>query len=318
MAIKLITGVPGSGKTNMAVKMILEYINEGKTVYSDISGLQIDGVNQPPDDYRQLPPKSVVFYDEVQKRKVYSRKFKGYDEIIESLQTHRHEGYDLVLMTQHPKFLNTDVLVCVTEHHHLHRPMGMKFANVWMWRVAQENPNTKSSKKDCENQYIYTYRKELFSIYRSTVEDTHSKIKIPEKVISAAWMLLVIVAILFYSMHKLSQSNNAESADSEMVATETKSDTQSMISVSRTEPATTSNTDFERNRVASVFSSGTSCRAYNSFGDMLSISQAQCMQYSYNPATMQSGDQTIKSERLQAINYQSGQQSSFDVAKLTN
>ena len=56
MALKLVTAPPGTGKTLLLIRMIFEYLAEGRRVYSNISGLKIAEVLPIPSnaDWRDL------------------------------------------------------------------------------------------------------------------------------------------------------------------------------------------------------------------------------------------------------------------------
>ena len=74
--ITLITGTPGAGKTLYAVSLLDKYAKENikllqngqepRPLYADIDGLDMEGVEMPPDDWRDTPEGSVIFYDEIQ------------------------------------------------------------------------------------------------------------------------------------------------------------------------------------------------------------------------------------------------------------
>lgn len=75
MALKLITSPPGTGKTLLLIKMIFEYLKEGRRVYSNISGLKIEEVLPIPAnaDWRDYPDGSVWIYDEAQEHIAFSK-----------------------------------------------------------------------------------------------------------------------------------------------------------------------------------------------------------------------------------------------------
>ena len=200
--IILRTGTPGSGKTLATVAEIVKFIEAGRTVYTNINGLKIDGVEPLKDSFKDYDVGSVVVIDECQQLPHFSRKFKGVHDDIEFLQTHRHEGLDIILVTQHPKFLNNDALVCVGEHYHLHRSMNAKMATVWLWRYFVENPNSRSNKNEAETEFLFTFPKRLFKYYDSTKQDTHNKIRIPAKLLNAIWMLCLLLIGTFYIFNK--------------------------------------------------------------------------------------------------------------------
>lgn len=74
MALKLVTAPPGTGKTLLLIKMIFEYLKEGRRVYANIDQLKIAEVLPIPHnaDWRDLPDGSVVIYDEAQEHAAFS------------------------------------------------------------------------------------------------------------------------------------------------------------------------------------------------------------------------------------------------------
>ena len=100
--LKLITGIPGSGKTLYAVSMLKKVVehnatlpvDEQRSIYCDITGLTIEGIEPPPLDWRQTPPKSLLIYDEAQLHKPFkaARGLSPY-EYIENLTLTRKQGH---------------------------------------------------------------------------------------------------------------------------------------------------------------------------------------------------------------------------------
>ncbi|MEG2937095.1 MAG: zonular occludens toxin domain-containing protein [Vagococcus sp.] len=75
MALKLVTAPPGTGKTLLLIKMIFEYLKQGRRVYSNISSLKIEEVLpiSSTADWRDLPDGSVVIYDEAHEHPAFSK-----------------------------------------------------------------------------------------------------------------------------------------------------------------------------------------------------------------------------------------------------
>ena len=114
--ITLITAVPGSGKTLLAVGLIVDYIAEGRHVFHNIAGLQVDKFSRPdlihdaPTDWRDTPHGSVVIYDECQQPHLYpatAQRGAVDDERLTAMETHRHSGHDLIFITQAPTFFTS-------------------------------------------------------------------------------------------------------------------------------------------------------------------------------------------------------------------
>ncbi len=127
-------GTPGSGKTYESVKTILENLKKGRVVYTNIEGLddpvcreciknvcelsdlaierqlKIFEPDQLEDFWNHIEPKCMVVIDEVQKifgsREWQSEKNKHFGYWA---STHRHHGFDVILITQNPERVDSAV-----------------------------------------------------------------------------------------------------------------------------------------------------------------------------------------------------------------
>ncbi|ENW70551.1 zonular occludens toxin domain-containing protein [Acinetobacter baumannii] len=198
--IILVTGTPGSGKSLFVVSKILELQKQfpERQIFADIEGLQIDGVEKSPDDWRTTPDNSIVIYDEAQQHERFrSGTSANKDDVVQKLQVHRHTGHDIWFITQSPRFLNAFVLDLVGEHYHLHRPYGAKLASVYYWRSVRKQPQSLSSRELAENEFLFKYPKNLFSYYKSATAH-HVKLKLPKKL---GWVLLGIACLVGYGIN---------------------------------------------------------------------------------------------------------------------
>lgn len=196
----LITGTPGSGKSLFAVSKILEYVEENKklleqgkeprNIYADIDELNIEGVEPAPDDWRDTPDGSVIFYDEIQQRKEF-KKSKFDNQVCDDLQIHRHTGHDIYGITQFPVLLHPNFRAVVGMHYHLHRGWGLSSATVFTWAYCVDAPNAPSNKKIAEGSFRFTYPKDAYKYYKSATQHTH-KSRIPKK-----FFILVLMVFLF-------------------------------------------------------------------------------------------------------------------------
>lgn len=203
--IHLITGTPGSGKTLYAVSLITAYHKQNQAllekgeaprqIYSDIDGLDIEGVEPAPDDWRDTPDGSIIFYDEIQQRDAY-KKAKGDNDIVNALQVHRHTGHDIYGITQFPILLHANFNAVVGLHWHLHRGWGLAAATVYQWAYCVTAPNTPSNKSLAENSFRFSYPKDLFQYYKSATVHTH-KARIPKKFLLIVFMVLCGVALCY-------------------------------------------------------------------------------------------------------------------------
>lgn len=320
--ITLITGTPGSGKTLYAVSKIMEYVeqnkkllNDGKeprTIYSDIEGLTIDGVEPAPDDWRTTPDGSIIFYDEIQQRNEF-KKSRFDNEICDALQVHRHTGHDIYGITQFPVLLHPNFRAVVGMHLHLHRGWGLTAATVFQWAYCVDAPNAPSNKKLAEHTFRFNYPKDLYKYYKSATQHTH-KARIPKRILLGLAFILLMAYISYNllftkdnfltNIYKGKKTSTAQVAPIQSndkntfgVSSQPIDNQQNQLSASQVQPMPTQEQiqqevnelekkylsaeviEFHKSeniRPASVISMGNQCTAYNKYGEKLNIPSADC------------------------------------------
>jgi zona occludens toxin len=198
---KLVTGSPGDGKTSNELWDFLhddQYKNRPKYC-TPINGFNAaeHGVIEIPHikDWQELPEGSAIFCDEVQD-------FCGTDlgkeppEWVKQLARHRHSGYDFICTTQSPMFLHPFARKLVKPHVHYIRPWNMKGAR-YTWDTVQNDPTTRTA-KNLGQRVMVTPNPKVFTLYQSTVLDTH-KSKPPYKLFAIFGLaaLLVLGSVWF-------------------------------------------------------------------------------------------------------------------------
>jgi zona occludens toxin len=122
--IYLITGLPGHSKTLNAIKFVDETFKGRDIYYSGINELTLPWIETDPRLWHELPQGSVIVIDECQRVFPPRKQASAIPDYIQQLETHRHGGYDLVLITQHPNFIDHHVRKLVETHHHYLRQFG--------------------------------------------------------------------------------------------------------------------------------------------------------------------------------------------------
>jgi len=190
MAITLVTGRPGSGKSLYAVSQIEQALQEGRPVFSDIDGLAFDGVEPPSHDWREHPDGSFVVLDEVHQRWPSTGKGgRSANEIVRALDEHRHRGFDFLLLTQWPTKLDFEARTNCTEHIHLRRIAGSQSSTLYRWPDPQTSPDDRSVRDTADSQ-VWPFPKRLYPFYKSATIHTH-KFRMPRKVIVLGLVALV-------------------------------------------------------------------------------------------------------------------------------
>ncbi|MHA3890876.1 zonular occludens toxin domain-containing protein [Acinetobacter sp. GXMZU3951] len=220
--LTLITAKPGSFKSAKAATLAIKYLKEGRPVYTNIDQFEYEGAMPLPDnsDWRNTPDGSVVIYDEAQQFEFLQ--YKGREKLssdgrVKELETHRHTGHDIILVTQSPSFLHNHVLSLVGSHYHLHRAYGRGFADVFLWRYAVTMPDSTGAKNKAESHEKFKPDTKIFDQYKSTTLDTH-KLKIPPLYFKLGGFVAAVVLLVGYMVFGsdnpyLSASKIKENAD---------------------------------------------------------------------------------------------------------
>ncbi len=204
MTTKAITGLQGEGKTHLAMQWIRAALKEGRPVYTNIDGIKIDEVQDIPENDNgeldwQLCQKAdkelglkgaLVIYDEAQKlRDKDGKKYFAYvnreklspRDVISELDEHRHDGYDIVFITQEANLLHLHLLSLIKEHYHCSRPHNRSDGSqVALWRSMQKVPNSATALERAEDVYFSKFDPEIFKLYKSTEDVTDGKTRYPK------------------------------------------------------------------------------------------------------------------------------------------
>lgn len=213
--ITLITGSPGGGKSLYVVsRLIPDFLLSGRHIYTNLKGLDYSGfdkhgnlinlvktkdnipvsdlISPLPDDFdwRGLPDGSVVIYDEAQQAFPASgRSGLSNDGRIVDLDTHRHRGFDLVFITQHPTLISSHIRKFVGLHAHLYRKWGGSYSSLYVWNHCNSSPEFEIGEEQRSEKQLFRFPKKAYSYYKSS--ELHTvKFKMPRK-------FFVIIFLLF-------------------------------------------------------------------------------------------------------------------------
>lgn len=186
--ITLITGAPGSGKSNALVSL-LETIGKDRAIYVfGIPELKVPHIELPdpstwPDT---VPDGSAIILDEVQN--VWRPRGPGQKvpDHVAKLETHRHRGLDFYIITQGPNLVDANVRALVGRHVHL-RDLGI--LGRWWYEWPECADNCRTAWKNAPIKKRYRLDKAAQAKYKSA--SVHIK-----PVRSVPWMLAVMVLAL--------------------------------------------------------------------------------------------------------------------------
>lgn len=203
MPITLVTGLPGHGKTLWTLAKLKPLAESEKrpVFHNDIPGLSIEGWQvQAADEWHDLPASSYMLIDEAQKVFPIRPRSAPVPKHVSELETHRHKGLDLYLVTQHPQLVDTHVRKLVDRHFHIVRKFGTKMATIYEFPSGVQDAPEKNKQRNGVVRHEWRYPKQVFEWYRSA--EVHTvKARLPMKF----WLflaVLVLAPVLMYLAYR--------------------------------------------------------------------------------------------------------------------
>ena len=200
-SITLITAVPGSGKTLRAVWYMQQALQAGQQVFCcNVNGLALDGVIDFPDPtkWEELPAGSILVVDECQR---FFRAERGVPSYIAAMETIRHMGIRLILLTQHPALIHGNIRALVGFHEHLVRQNGKE--SVTVYTRSRVIDNVRSDKAlATEDHHTWAFPKDCYELYKSAEVHTFKR-TVPYKYKRALVLLAFAVVLLGFVVWKV-------------------------------------------------------------------------------------------------------------------
>lgn len=209
--IYLITGNMGTGKTSRAVNMILTNedglftmtIEDGSVIPRPLYFCHIDGLDTKKFNAHELtkeqiqsapldeilPTGAVLIVDEAHWTYPVRSAASKVPEYIQKLSELRHDGFTLILLTQHPSQLDVFVRNLVSKHIHIERkPLGLK--QYWWYKCVTnlDNPAGLSGTESAN----WKPPKAAFKYYKSSSQHQKFKKEIP----LAVWALIFLLGFI--------------------------------------------------------------------------------------------------------------------------
>lgn len=218
--IHLITGTPGSGKTLLAVELILKNRNSEKIrpLYANVAGLNFDELRcfklDDVENWFDLPDGAIIVIDECQRWFRPRPNGSAVPEFISRFETHRHQGHDIILISQHPGLIDRNIRKLVDRHQHCYRPFGLEHRKIFEWNTCNESPEPSQNESNALRTKL-AFDKDLFKYYQSASIHTSTK-RIPVKQIAVFVGAILVTVVLggnfVYSKMQVIDSDKQQSA----------------------------------------------------------------------------------------------------------
>lgn len=214
--LSILTGLPGSGKSLYAMRMMHQQVQTGRPVYAHgIPDLTLDGVTtfDDPTIWHELPTGSYIVIDEAHRTFPNRKSGEKVPLTVQQFTDHRHRGHDVLLITQQPQQLDYFVRGIVQRHHHVWRVFGMEKAKVYQWQEYQPRPRDRDAKGEALTE-DFPYPKEYYGFYKSA--DLHTVQKdIPLRKFALAGGLVAAVVGLLVMANVVLRGGEGADVDSE-------------------------------------------------------------------------------------------------------
>jgi len=174
--LTLITGQPGNGKTLHALWLV-EALRKrsGRAVYQHgLKELMLDWqLLDDPKKWAELPEGSIIVLDEAWEFFPIRKQGSQLPVYVEALATHRHRGFDVFLITQDRKQLDTFVRTLVGRHINVVRRFGRESAVLYQWEKCSDPSSTIAYKEALK--VSWPFPKEVYGWYKSAEVHTVEK-----------------------------------------------------------------------------------------------------------------------------------------------
>jgi len=202
--IYLITGVIGASKTLNTIKMLREdkQFKDRPVYYYNIKEVVFDSwIEMSKEDvlkWYELPAGAIIFIDEAQEIFPIAKPDtkKEAPPHITKLNTSRHNGVDLFIISQHPSLIDVRLRRLAAPHYHYERKFGSKMVTQRIFSEMTIDPTDYHAKQASasSNRII---DKKYFGTYKSTELDTH-KFNPPKKLLL---VILGTIGVIGYAIY---------------------------------------------------------------------------------------------------------------------
>ena len=179
--------------------------------FKDFEHLNLHWTHFPdPHQWYELQGYSVLVIDEAQE---FFPVRSGKDKVplyASRFEKHRHDSFDVILITQHPNFLDVHLRRLCGHHTHYFNFWGSSKVTRYYWDKCVD-PDDHFAKRE-GRKAIVGKPKSYFGVYFSAFEHTH-KLKLPLIIWLIPVLITVVVLALYFGVSALF-THNTEAADS--------------------------------------------------------------------------------------------------------
>jgi len=137
-----------------------------------------------------VKPGDLIVFDEVQKPWPLTGANKDQPKCITELETHRHYGIDMILLTQHPMLINAAIVRLAGQHLHVRKLGNSRFATIYEW----DGVSRTLLYKNAFAKKAWRRGKDVEKVYRSSSLHTKQKRAMPTVIFVILFALVAFPA----------------------------------------------------------------------------------------------------------------------------
>lgn len=199
--ITLITGLPGASKTLYTLTYVKAWAEKDNrpVYYAGIKDLMLPWTEIDATKWFECPANSIIVIDECQT--VFRPRSFGSNvpDFVARLETHRHQGLDIVLITQHPMLCDPSVRRLAGAHKHIVRKWGFAASTIHEWGSVRENCDKPAGRSDSIKHH-WKFDKKSYGFYKSAEVHTVKR-NLPFRVVLLFVVLPLAIAFLVYRFY---------------------------------------------------------------------------------------------------------------------
>ena len=206
----IVTGSPGASKTLNTISQYksvkdrpvyyrgIKFTDKGK---SQLGWIELTD-DQARDWHEHCPDGAIVIIDEAQEIWPVRPAGTPVPPGLTALEKHRHRGFDVIFISQHPMLLHTHARKICNEHYHYSRPFGTKRPIRYHSGSGFVNPADQKELKLTTTQKRIALDTTSYDLYKSAEIHTH-KSRLPFGVMKMYLLIIIVISLVGYCVYWL-------------------------------------------------------------------------------------------------------------------
>lgn len=202
----IVTGLPGACKTLYTLSQLFSEFKDRQIYTHNFDGLDHDHFKtidlDDPERWFDVPAGAVIAIDEAQGIFPLRKAGSPVPEKCSKFETHRHDGHDVILITQDATILDVHIRKLAGKHIHCKRLFGTESSTIFEYNKFEPKPEDRNTIRKAVSNKVWTFDKSIYEHYHSAEVHTVKR-KIPFRLLMVPVILvgsLVVLGLCIYML----------------------------------------------------------------------------------------------------------------------